>query len=204
MASKAKVAIVGSGNIGTDLMIKILRTSDSLDMGAMVGIDPDSDGLARAAKMGVATTHEGLEGLNRMPEWKDIVLVFDATSAGAHKHNAALCEKDNKGHHRSDTGSHRALRRTGRERRSASRRQQHQHGHLRRAGDDPDGACGKPHRHGPVRGNRGLDILEIRQDQAPAPISTSSRKRRRRAWRLSAAPHRARPSSSSTRRNRRW
>ena len=96
MASKAKVAIVGSGNIGTDLMIKILRTSDSLDMGAMVGIDPDSDGLARAAKMGVATTHEGLEGLNRMPEWKDIVLVFDATSAGAHKHNAALCEKDNK------------------------------------------------------------------------------------------------------------
>ena len=96
MASKAKVAIVGSGNIGTDLMIKILRTSDTLDMGAMVGIDPNSDGLARAAKMGVATTHEGLDGLTKMPEWKDIVLVFDATSAGAHKHNAALCEKDGK------------------------------------------------------------------------------------------------------------
>lgn len=96
MASKAKVAIVGSGNIGTDLMIKIMRTSDTLDMGAMVGIDPESDGLARAAKMSVATTHEGLEGLTKMPEWKDIVLVFDATSASAHKHNAALCEKDNK------------------------------------------------------------------------------------------------------------
>ena len=96
MASKAKVAIVGSGNIGTDLMIKIMRTSDTLDMGAMVGIDPESDGLARAAKMSVATTHEGLDGLTKMPEWKDIVLVFDATSAGAHKHNAALCEKDNK------------------------------------------------------------------------------------------------------------
>ena len=96
MASKAKVAIVGSGNIGTDLMIKILRTSDTLDMGAMVGIDPNSDGLARAAEMGVATTHEGLDGLTKMPEWKDIVLVFDATSAGAHKHNAALCEKDDK------------------------------------------------------------------------------------------------------------
>ena len=96
MASKAKVAIVGSGNIGTDLMIKILRTSDTLDMGAMVGIDPDSDGLARAAKMGVATTHEGLDGLTKLPEWKDIVLVFDATSAGAHKYNAALCEKDSK------------------------------------------------------------------------------------------------------------
>lgn len=96
MANKAKVAIVGSGNIGTDLMIKILRTSDTLEMGAMVGIDPNSDGLARAAKMGVATTHEGLDGLAKMPEWKDIVLVFDATSAGAHKHNAALCEKDGK------------------------------------------------------------------------------------------------------------
>ena len=96
MAKKAKVAIVGSGNIGTDLMIKILRTSDTLDMGAMVGIDPDSDGLAHATKMGVATTHEGLDGLTRMPEWRDIVLVFDATSAGAHKHNAALCEKDSK------------------------------------------------------------------------------------------------------------
>ena len=96
MASKAKVAIVGSGNIGTDLMIKIMRTSDTLDMGAIVGIDPESDGLARAAKMSVATTHEGLDGLTKMPEWKDIVLVFDATSAGAHKHNAALCEKDNK------------------------------------------------------------------------------------------------------------
>ena len=96
MASKAKVAIVGSGNIGTDLMIKIMRTSDALEMGVMVGIDPDSDGLARAKKFGFAATHEGLEGLTKMPEWKDIAVVFDATSAGAHKHNAALCEKDNK------------------------------------------------------------------------------------------------------------
>ena len=96
MTGKAKVAIVGSGNIGTDLMIKVMRTSDTLEMGAMVGIEPDSDGLARAKKFGFATTHEGLDGLTKMPEWKDIKLVFDATSAGAHKHNAALCEKDNK------------------------------------------------------------------------------------------------------------
>ena len=96
MAGKAKVAIVGSGNIGTDLMIKVMRTSDTLEMGAMVGIEPDSDGLARAKKFGFATTHEGLDGLTKMPEWKDIKLVFDATSAGAHKHNATLCEKDNK------------------------------------------------------------------------------------------------------------
>jgi acetaldehyde dehydrogenase len=96
MASKAKVAIVGSGNIGTDLMIKIMRMSDALEMGVMVGIDPASDGLSRAKGFGFATTHEGLDGLTKMPEWKDIALVFDATSAGAHKHNAALCEKDNK------------------------------------------------------------------------------------------------------------
>lgn len=96
MSAKAKVAIVGSGNIGTDLMIKVMRMSDVLEMGAMVGIDPNSDGLARAKRMGVETTHEGLEGLAKMPVWKDIALVFDATSAGAHKHNAALCEKDGK------------------------------------------------------------------------------------------------------------
>ena len=88
---KTRVAIVGSGNIGTDLMIKILETSDTLEMGALVGIDPESDGLARARKKGVATTHEGLEGLTRMPEWADIEIVFDATSAGAHAANAAIC-----------------------------------------------------------------------------------------------------------------
>lgn len=88
---KIKCAIIGSGNIGTDLMIKIMRTSDVLAMGAMVGIDPKSDGLARAARLGVATTHEGLEGLRALPEYADIRIVFDATSAGAHKrHSEAL------------------------------------------------------------------------------------------------------------------
>ena len=84
---KLKVAIIGSGNIGTDLMIKILRNGKHLEMGAMVGIDPASDGLARAARMGVATTHEGVEGLTRMEVFKDIDFVFDATSAGAHVKN---------------------------------------------------------------------------------------------------------------------
>ncbi|HKY79934.1 MAG TPA: acetaldehyde dehydrogenase (acetylating) [Sphingobium sp.] len=87
MTMKTKVAIIGSGNIGTDLMIKIMRLSSTLEVGAFVGIDPESDGLKRAARMGVATTAEGLEGLVAMPEFKDIEIVFDATSAGAHKHH---------------------------------------------------------------------------------------------------------------------
>lgn len=88
--SKTKVAIIGSGNIGTDLMIKVMRLSDSLEMGVMVGIDPASDGLARAQRMGVATTHEGIDGLIAMPEFADVEIVFDATSAGAHKRNNEL------------------------------------------------------------------------------------------------------------------
>lgn len=84
----AKAAIIGSGNIGTDLMFKIMRLSDKLDMGVLVGIDPASDGLARAARLGIATTAEGVQGLIAMPEFQDIEVVFDATSAGAHRHNA--------------------------------------------------------------------------------------------------------------------
>ncbi|RVT43192.1 acetaldehyde dehydrogenase (acetylating) [Sphingobium algorifonticola] len=89
---KAKVAIIGSGNIGTDLMIKIMRTSDILEMGAFVGIDAESDGLKRAQRMGVATTHEGMEGLTRLPVWPEIAVIFDATSAGAHRHHDALAQ----------------------------------------------------------------------------------------------------------------
>ena len=87
---KKRVAIIGSGNIGTDLMIKILRGGKGLEMGAMVGIDAASDGLARAARMGVPTTHEGVEGLSRLPGFDEIDIVFDATSAGAHIRNDAF------------------------------------------------------------------------------------------------------------------
>ncbi|MCG7632926.1 acetaldehyde dehydrogenase (acetylating) [Gordonia McavH-238-E] len=87
--SKSKVAIIGSGNIGTDLMIKVIRTAGDLEMAAMVGIDPNSDGLARAARLGVRTTAEGVEGLIGMDVFDEIDIVFDATSAGAHKANAA-------------------------------------------------------------------------------------------------------------------
>ena len=91
MSARTKVAIIGSGNIGTDLMIKVMRTSKVLEMGAFVGIDPGSDGLKRAERMGVATTAEGLDGLMRLPVWREIDIVFDATSAGAHKRHAEAC-----------------------------------------------------------------------------------------------------------------
>jgi acetaldehyde dehydrogenase len=87
---KLKVAIIGPGNIGTDLMIKVMRNAKYLEMGAMVGIDPKSDGLARAQRLGVATTAEGVQGLINLPEFADIDFVFDATSAGAHVQNDAL------------------------------------------------------------------------------------------------------------------
>ena len=84
---KIKSAIIGSGNIGTDLLIKILRYSESIEASVLVGIDPESDGLARARNMGVKTCHTGIDGLMDMPEWKDIKIVFDATSAKAHHYN---------------------------------------------------------------------------------------------------------------------
>jgi len=90
MAAKMKVAIIGSGNIGTDLMIKIMRHSDVLEMGALVGIDPDSDGLKHAERMGIAITHDGIEGLQRLAVWREIGIVFDATSAGAHKQHSDI------------------------------------------------------------------------------------------------------------------
>lgn len=94
--NKTKVAIIGSGNIGTDLMIKIIRASRDLEVSAMVGIDPDSDGLARAKRLGIAITHEGVEGLIALPQFADIDIVLDATSAGAHRANAAALAPYNK------------------------------------------------------------------------------------------------------------
>ena len=88
---KTRVAIIGTGNIGTDLMIKIVRLSGRLEMAAFVGIDPASDGMKRAVALGVPTTFDGIDGLVRMPQFADIGIVFDATSASAHaRHDAVL------------------------------------------------------------------------------------------------------------------
>lgn len=91
MSQQLRAAVIGSGNIGTDLLIKSKRTSDKVDIIAMVGIDPESDGLARAKRLGIATTSDGIDGLVGSDEFADIDLVFDATSAGAHaRHNEIL------------------------------------------------------------------------------------------------------------------
>lgn len=80
---KIKCALIGPGNIGTDLLYKLLR-SEVLEPVWMVGIDPHSDGLARARDMGLKTTHEGVDGLMPHVEADNIQIAFDATSAYAH------------------------------------------------------------------------------------------------------------------------
>ena len=88
---KFKTAIIGSGNIGTDLMYKIQRLSETLELVAMAGIDATSEGLARAKALGVATTAGGIDGLVAMAEFNAVTIVFDATSASAHaRHDAVL------------------------------------------------------------------------------------------------------------------
>ncbi len=85
-----KTAIIGSGNIGTDLLKKS-EFSDIVEVVAVCGIDPASDGLAKAAANGIAVTAEGIDGLTAMDVFADVELVFDATSAGAHqRHNEVL------------------------------------------------------------------------------------------------------------------
>ena len=90
---KVNVAIIGSGNIGTDLLIKALR-SEWVNPAWLVGIDPDSEGLARAKNLGVSTTHEGVDGLLNYIEKDGIKIAYDATSAAVHSENSRkLIEK---------------------------------------------------------------------------------------------------------------
>jgi acetaldehyde dehydrogenase len=96
MAARTQIAIIGSGNIGTDLLIKVLRVSKELAAAALVGIDARSDGLQRAARLGVVTTADGIEGLVRLPNFDDIEIVFDATSAAAHERHDAILRRHGK------------------------------------------------------------------------------------------------------------
>ena len=87
MSKKLKAVIIGPGNIGTDLLMKMLR-SEWIEPAWMVGIDPDSDGLKRAREMGIKTTAEGVDGLLPHVLEDDIRIAFDATSAYVHAENS--------------------------------------------------------------------------------------------------------------------
>jgi acetaldehyde dehydrogenase len=84
---KVKVAILGSGNIGSDLMFKILREPGHMELALLTGIEPQSEGLARARSLGIPASHEGIQPILDDPE---IRIVFDATSAHAHIRHAKL------------------------------------------------------------------------------------------------------------------
>lgn len=89
--ARVKAVIIGSGNIGTDLMMKMIKYPQNMELVAVVGIDPASEGLAMARQHGIATTHEGIEGLKKLSCYPEIGIAFDATSAYAHKlHDEAL------------------------------------------------------------------------------------------------------------------
>ncbi len=87
MAEKIKAAILGSGNIGTDLMMKILKRGKNLKMGLLAGIDPSSEGLRRAREMGVLASDKSIEAVLADD---DIKIVFDATSAHMHEKHAPM------------------------------------------------------------------------------------------------------------------
>lgn len=90
---KIKAAILGSGNIGTDLMYKILKNPGHIQLALVAGIDPQSEGLARARSAGLQTSAEGVDAVLEDPEIK---IVFDATSAKAHVRHARLLEEAGK------------------------------------------------------------------------------------------------------------
>jgi len=86
-AGKVRVAILGSGNIGTDLMFKILREPGHMELALLSGIEPGSEGLARARALGIHASHDGIQPILDDPEIK---IVFDATSAHAHVRHAKM------------------------------------------------------------------------------------------------------------------
>ncbi len=96
MPERVKAAIIGSGNIGTDLMVKMVKYPRNMELVAVAGIDAASEGLAMARARGVATTHEGIDGLRAMAGYPEIGIVFDATSAYAHKVHDEKLRRDGK------------------------------------------------------------------------------------------------------------
>ena len=92
MARKIRAGIIGPGNIGSDLMMKLLR-SDKLDVNSMYGIDNDSRGMKMARENGLKTFDNGIDGIYELSEDERPEIIFDATSAGAHQHNSQVTEE---------------------------------------------------------------------------------------------------------------
>jgi len=92
MGERVKVAVLGTGNIGTDLLLKLLKRPQ-LEVTMFAGVDPSSSGIARAKELGVPTSTEGIDAILADDE---IRVVFDATSAKAHRHHAPLLEEAGK------------------------------------------------------------------------------------------------------------
>jgi acetaldehyde dehydrogenase len=93
---KTVCAVLGSGNIGTDLTIKLLRRGQNVKIGLVVGFNPASEGLATVLGLGILTAHGGFDRLRRHPVYADVGIVFDATSASAHATHAPVLAADGK------------------------------------------------------------------------------------------------------------
>ena len=96
MRKTIKAAIIGSGNIGTDLMMKMLKYPQNMELTTVVGIDPASEGLGMARERGIATVDSGIEGLRQHASYSAIDIVFDATSAYAHRSHDTVLRADGK------------------------------------------------------------------------------------------------------------
>ena len=175
-----------------------------LEMGAMVGIDPEQrrPEARRAAGRGDDRMRAST-GWTTLPVWPEIGIVFDATSAAAHKKQQRSCAGGGQDHDRPHAGGDRPLCHSGGQWRRASGCAQRQHGDLRRPGDHPDRGGGQPGRPRCIMPRSSRRSPPNRPAPAPAPISTSSPKPPRAASRRSAARTRARRSSSSIRPSRR-
>ena len=202
--NKLSVAIVGSGNISTDLLYKLLR-SEWLEPRWMVGIDPEQRGPGAGPQAGPGdVSHEGVDWLLGLDEQPD--MVFEATSAYVHRDARAALRRGRHPRHRPDPGGGRSGGDPAREPARAPRRAERQHDHLRRPGHHPDRVRGvaRSRRTGGVPTPRSSPRCRRRRpDRAPGPTSTSSPRPPARASRPSAAPSGARRSSSSTRPTRR-